>query len=109
MDDDARQNALATVVELAALQHALRALTREVEGLLAESMRHANEGGLAQVTIAKAADVSAGRVSQIIGSGPSSLTQGPLQERSRHILEWPGDELRSLKADFGGRMTFPPY
>lgn len=109
MTDELRQNALADVVDSAQLLHALRGLSAELETLLADAIAVARDTGLSQAVIAEAAALSPGRVSQIVSRGAGQASPKKLHDRVREISEWPGDALRSHRATFAGRMTYPPY
>ncbi|KZL31388.1 hypothetical protein A3852_20800 [Rhodococcus qingshengii] len=109
MNDEDRQNALADVVELARLLHALRGLSDEVEALLADAMKIARSSGLSQALIAEAAALSPGRVSQIVKSDEPEVSRSQVHDRVYKITEWPSDALRTYWASFPGRMTMPPY
>lgn len=109
MGDRNQQDALADVVELAQLLHALRGLSGEVESLLADGLKVARDAGLSQAVIAEASDLTRGRVSQVVNSGPATTTGEQLHASVFRITEWPGDALRLHRATFAGRMTFPPY
>lgn len=109
MNDADKQDALANVVELAGMLHALRGLSDEVETLLAEAMKIANREGLSQAIIAEAAALSAGRVSQVVTAGDASIPAKRVSDRMYKITEWPGDALRPHRSSFTGQMTMPPY
>lgn len=109
MSDDDRQKALADVLALAGLLHALRGLTDEVEALLTDAMKIARTSGLTQVLIAEAAALSPSRVSQVITSDKTVTPKAQLRDRISRITERPGDALRSHRASFTGLMTMPPY
>ncbi|MBH5141167.1 MULTISPECIES: hypothetical protein [Rhodococcus] len=109
MSDDDRQNALADVMELARLLHALRGLSDEVETLLADAMKNARSSGLSQVLIAEAAALSSSRVSQVVKSDGVTVPRSHVNDRVRKISEWPAEALKPYRASFSGRMTTPPY
>lgn len=109
MTDEDRQNALARVLELSGMLHALRGLADEVEALLADALKLARDTGLSQAIIAEAAGLSRGRVNQVVKNGEASLTRRQLGDRAYEILGWPGDALRPHRASFSGHMTVPPY
>ena len=109
MGDEARQDALANVVELARMLTGLRSLSDEVEALLADAMKAAHDTGLSQAIIADAAALSPGRVSQVIKSGEASRSRTQWSDRTHQITEWPGEALQPYRATFTGYMTMPPY
>lgn len=101
-----QQNELANVVTAARMLHSLRALTAEVETLLAQAMVRADATGITKTVIAEAAGLTRGRVSQIVTATPSAPNP---HDRLYKITEWPGDAIREHAADFAGTMTYPPY
>ena len=110
MSDEAKQNALANVYELAATAHSLRALAGEVDRLLADSMKRAQQQGVSQVLISEAAALTRGRINQIVrDDSVPSQTADQLSRRAFEITNWPDEALRSHRSTFAGVMTFPPY
>ncbi len=108
-EDSRRQDALASVYELAQMLYGLRGLAEEVEALLADAMKLAHGEGLSQAIIADAAALTRGRVSQVVRSGDAIQSRTQLRDRTHQVCEWPGDALRPYRLRFSGRMTMPPY
>lgn len=109
MGDEERQQALSYVYELASTLHALRALTDEVEALLADATKIATRTGVSQAIVAEASGRSRGRVSQIVADGQPTSSAAVVRDRTAAIREWPADALRHHRATFAGTMTMPPY
>lgn len=104
------QNLLANVYELAKFIHELRNLATEARQLLEQAERNAVKGGLPPSLVAKAAGLTAGRVTQILARpGDHDLRPRALADRSYKILEWPTDALKRHSASFPGEMIYPPY
>lgn len=104
-----RQAALATAVDLASTLHGLRELSREVEGLLSDAIKHAHATGITQAIIAEGVGLSRGRINQIIKDGSPLLSSMQLRRRTRNILDFPDDALSAHRKGFSGHMTYPPY
>jgi hypothetical protein len=104
------QNLLAAVYELAKFTHELRNLATEARQLLEQAERNAVNGGLPPSLVAKAAGLTAGRITQILARpAENDLPPRALADRSYKILEWPADALKRHSASFSGEMTYPPY
>lgn len=107
---DNPQTLLAEVYELAKFTHELRNLATEARQLLEQAERNAVKGGLPPSLVAKAAGLTAGRVTQIIARPDDhDLPSRALHARSSKLLERPEVALQRHSASFPGEMSDPPY
>lgn len=101
---------LAEVYELAQLRHALGRLEDDVRLMLEQAERNAAWGNVPPSLIARAAGVTPGRVTQVLGrSDEDDALPSDLRLTAIEIFEWMAEAVETRRADFPGLMTYPPY
>ncbi|MGO1409806.1 hypothetical protein [Microbacterium sp.] len=108
--DADRQHRLTNVHRIAQHLHAVRAYTAELLQLLEEAEHAAASSGAARSLIAQAADVTPGRMTQILAR-PSDQHRSPalIDERVEELLRDMPPAISRHEASFAGTVPQPPY